>query len=156
MNGAEARLRAAGWTLPGAVGTRYGYLPALLHDRTVYVGGQIPKLPNDTLAFAGVAGRDISVDEARRGAELCALQALAWMREVLGTLDRVERIVRLNGYVQVEAGGHGHMSEIIDAASALFVTTFGDAGHHPRSVLGVAELPRNAPVMIDVTAAVSN
>jgi len=148
----EARLQALGYRLPEAVGTRFGYLPALAHAGRVHVAGMIPKLAGDTLYRTGIAGSDVNLADACECARLCALQALAWIRLAAGSLGAVERVLRLNGYVQVgAAGGFGRMSEVIDAASGVFEAAFGEAGRHPRSVLGVVELPRAAPVMIDLT-----
>jgi len=149
----EARLAAHGYVLPQAVGTRFSYLPVQAHGSTAFVAGMLPKLAGDVMLRTGIPGIDLSHADARECARLAALQALAWLREAAGGLERVERILRLNGYVQVGTSRYGRMSEVIDAASEVFVVAFGEAGRHPRSVLGVAELPRFSPVMIDLTAA---
>jgi enamine deaminase RidA (YjgF/YER057c/UK114 family) len=149
----EQRLLDLGHVLPAPVGTRFSYLPVQVHGATAYVAGIIPKLPGDVMLRTGIPGVDLTLADARECARLCSLQALAWIRDAAGGLGRVERILRLNGYVQVGATRFGQMSEIIDAASELLIAAFGEDGRHPRSVLGVAELPRFSPVMIDLTVA---
>jgi len=149
----EERLAAQGLALPAPVGTQFNYVPVQVHGNVAWVAGIIPKLPGDVLLRSGVPGVDLSLEEAQDCARLCALQALAWVRNAAGSLDRVECVLRLNGYVQVGASRFGRMSEVIDAASAVFIEAFGEQGRHPRSVLGLAELPRFSPVMIDLTIA---
>lgn len=153
---AERRLHEAGLHLPAPVQTRFRYQPALVDRGTIYLGGQLPKLAGDVVEAVGVLGRDVSLERAAAAATLCALQAIAWMRHELGTLERVRRILRLGAYVRVGTEGSDAMSSVIDTASSVLEIAFGDAGRHARSVLGVADLPRHSVVMIDLVAAVTD
>ena len=96
---------------------------------------------------------EVSTDDAQEAARICVLQALAVLREALGSLDRVERVLKMNGYV-ASAPGFNQQPAVIDAASELLVQVFGEAGRHARAAVGVAELPRNSPVEIEFTVAV--
>lgn len=154
MNNAESRLGKAGLELPGAVGTQYAYQPILRHGNMAYLAGQLAKLPGDHVMHPGIVGNGIGLEQAQSAARACALQSLAWLKAELGSLDTVRQIVRLNGYVRVGPDGFDRMSEVIDAASQVYAQAFGQQGHHVRSVLGVADLPRHASVMIDLTVAI--
>lgn len=137
--------------LPEPEPTVYDYDPITVHDRTAYLAGQIPKRDGG-MAFTGLAGQEVSLDEAQQAGRICAEQALAWLNHSAGGLENVERILQLNCFV-AHADGFEQISNIADAVSAVFIETFGDAGRHSRSVIGVRSLPRNSPVLIDVIAA---
>lgn len=157
MDTVEGRLARAGLTLPPAVGTRFGYRPIVIDGTNAYLAGQLAKGVGDAIAHPGIVGREIDLQTARGVARDCALQALAWLKHELGTLTKVQRVLRLNGYVRVASPeGFGQMSEVIDGASEVFVTAFDDTGHHVRSVLGLADLPRHASVMIDLTVRIDS
>lgn len=150
----EQRLRALGHVLPEPTATHYAYLPALCHRGTVHVAGQIPKLSADRLMAYGRLG-EAGVPDAL-GAEatrLCILHALSWVRHYGGTLGAVEQILRVNYFFQVPTSGYPGMSAMADAGSMLLMEAFGKAGRHPRSVIGVATLPRDAPVLVDMDVA---
>lgn len=153
---AVRRLQALGHELPAPTGTQFDYLPASRHGRTVYVAGQIPKVAERRLLAYGILGKEVDQDLAIRSTQLCVLHALAWVRSLVGSLDEnVERILRVNFFFQVPEETFGSMSEIADAGSRLLVAALGEErGRHPRSVIGVRELPRNAPVLIDMDVAV--
>lgn len=108
---------------------------------------------NGELTCIGVVGDDVSVDDAYDAAAVCALNALCLLRDELGTLDRIERILSLTGYV-ASAPGFAQQPSVIDGASKILVDVFGDAGRHARSAIGVAALPRGGAVEIEITAAV--
>lgn len=152
----ENALRANGLELPEAIDTRFSYRPILKDGATVYVAGQLSKLPGDRIAYPGVVGADVTLDEACAAARACALHALAWIKAELGSLDCVRRVLRLNGYVRVGTAGFDQMSEVINAASDTLVLAYGPSGQHVRSVLGVADLPRHACVMIDLSVALQD
>ena len=153
MHSVEDALRARGIELPEAIDTRFSYRPILKDGATLYVAGQLAKLPGDCVAYPGIVGADVTLDQASAAARACALQALAWIKAELGSLDHVRRILRLNGYVRVGAAGFDQMSQVINAASDTLVSAYSLNGQHVRSVLGVADLPRHACVMIDLTVA---
>jgi len=145
------RLAALGLELPVPVGTRFGYRPVTRFRDIVFLSGILPKLPGDTLLATGAVGSEVSPELAREAARLCALQALAWLSDAAGGLDNVEKVLQITAYLAVKPG-FGAMSEIVDAASAIFETVFAPDGGHSRSVVGVLELPRNGPILIDGVA----
>jgi enamine deaminase RidA (YjgF/YER057c/UK114 family) len=141
MADAESRLRALGLALPEPTPTHYAYLPALRHGNTVHVAGQIPKLAADRLLIQGAV-------------RLCVLHALSWVaHSAQGELDAVARILRVNYFFQVGERKSTRLSAIADTGSELLAAVFGARGQHPRSVIGVRELPRDAPVLIDMDVA---
>lgn len=149
----ETRLRNAGLTLPEPGRPAFDYEPYKLHDGIVYLAGQLAKEDGEIAAF-GKVDRDVEEAEAARQMKICALQALNWLKDAAdGDLNRVAGILQLHCYVACTEEFDG-ISRIADHASGVFTTAFGDAGKHPRSVLGMMRLPRNAPVMIDLQAAV--
>lgn len=145
------RLQQLGIALPEAAQPTFNYVPVTLHRGAAYVAGQMPKVDGEIRVF-GKAGAEISLATAQDEARVCILQGLACLQAALGSLDRVEQVLRINGYV-ASAPGFNDQPRVLDAASELLVQVFGDAGRHARSAIGVAELPRNAVVEIDLTVA---
>lgn len=145
------RLQQLGITLPEAAQPAFNYVPVTLHRGVAYVAGQMPKVDGEIRVF-GKAGAEISLATAQDEARVCILQGLACLHAALGSLDRVEQTLRINGYV-ASAPGFNDQPRVLDAASELLVQVFGEAGRHARSAIGVAELPRNAVVEIDLTVA---
>lgn len=148
----EERLKEAGITLPEAATPSFSYVPITVHNGVAYVSGQMPKVDGD-VRVKGKVGAEVSLETAQGEARICILQGLACLRAELGTLDRVERILKINGYV-ASAPGFNAQPKVIDAASDLLFEVFGEAGRHARAAVGVAELPRNAAVEIEMTVAV--
>lgn len=147
----EDRLRAMGLALPEAATPSFSYLPVTLHRGVAYVAGQLPKVDGE-VRVRGKVGRDVDLETARGEARICALQGLACLQGALGSLDRVEQILRVNGYV-ASAPGFNDQPKVLDAASDLLVEVFGEKGRHARAAVGVAELPRDAAVEIEMTVA---
>jgi len=158
MHDIHARLRALGLHLPAPTPTVFAYVPALRHRHTVHVAGQIPKTSRDTLLIEGVVGKHVNETMEREAVKLCVLHALAWVSHLGGGLHRVEQILRVRYFFQV-SGRPRHLphpswlSSLADAGSELLLALFDDCGRHPRSVIGVGELPRNAPVLVELDAA---
>ncbi len=148
----ERKLAELGLHLPEAAKPSFLYVPVVVHGNVAYVSGQLPKVGGD-VRTSGKVGAEVSTDDAQEAARICVLQALAVLREALGSLDRVERVLKMNGYV-ASAPGFNQQPAVIDAASELLVQVFGEAGRHARAAVGVAELPRNSPVEIEFTVAV--
>ena len=154
---ASERLKAMGLVLPSPTPTHFSYLPALRYGNTVHVAGQIPKISVDTLLVQGSVGQSVSEEAAREAVRLCVLHALSWVAHLAhGNLDAVQQILRVNYYFQVGVDPSQRLSAIADAGSDLLVEIFGKHGAHPRSVIGVRELPRNAPVLLDMDVAVAS
>lgn len=145
----ERRLAELGIVLPEAVVPAFQYVPVTVFDRLVFVSGQLPR--QGEMLVTGKVGSEVTVERAREAARLCIVQALAGMKQALGSLDRIERILKLTGFV-ASAPQFNLQPKVIDAASELLVEVFGDSGRHARSAVGVAELPRNVSVEIELIA----
>lgn len=147
----DDRLKTLGVTLPETATPSFNYLAVTLHRGVAYVAGQLPKVDGE-VRVRGKAGREVDLETARGEAKVCILQALACLRAALGSLDRVEQVLKVNGYV-ASAQGFNDQPKVLDAASDLLVQLFGDKGRHARAAVGVAELPRDAVVEIEMTVA---
>lgn len=145
------RLAELGITLPQAADPSFNYLPVTLHNGVAYVSGQMPKVDGEVRVFGKVGG-EVDMETARGEARICILQGLACLEAALGNLDRVTRILKVNGYV-ASAPGFNAQPKVLDAASDLLAEIFGEVGRHARAAVGVAELPRNAAVEIEMTVA---
>ena len=148
----ENRLIALGLTLPAPSAPAFQYVPVVIHRDVAYVSGQLPRMGGGVVR-AGKVGAEVSVEHARNAARICILQGLACLKQALGSLDQVRRILKVTGFV-ASAQGFVEQPAVIDAASQLLVDLFGEAGRHARSAVGVAELPRNSPVEIEMIAAI--
>jgi len=149
---AEAKLRELGIVLPQVPSPVANYVPFRLHGNTLYLSGQGPRLPGGGFS-TGVVGRDVDVAKAYQDARSVGLGLLAATRSALGSLDRVDFIVKLLGMVN-GAPGFAQQPQVINGCSDLFVEVFGDAGRHARSAVGMGSLPNNITVEIEVIMAV--
>jgi enamine deaminase RidA (YjgF/YER057c/UK114 family) len=147
----EQRLAELGIRLPEAARPSFNYLPVTLHRGVAYVAGQLPKVDGE-VKVQGKVGAEVDVESARAQARICVMQGLACLRSALGSLDRIEQVLRINGYV-ASAPGFNDQPKVLDAASDLLVEILGERGRHARAAVGVAELPRNAAVEIEMTVA---
>ena len=147
------KLQSLGHTLPEPARPAFNYVPVTVHQGVAYVSGQLPKEDGE-VRIQGKVGAEVDLDQAAHAARVCILQALACLQAELGDLDRVTRVLKVNGYV-ASAPGFNAQPKILDAASTLLVEVFGEAGRHARAAVGVAELPRNAPVEIELTVAIA-
>lgn len=145
----EERLKTLGIRLPEAASPSFNYVPVTLHRGVAYVAGQLPKVDGE-VRVTGKVGATIDLATAREQARVCILQGLSCLQGALGSLDRLEQVLRINGYV-ASAPGFNDQPKVLDAASDLLVEIFGDRGRHVRAAVGVAELPRNACVEIELT-----
>ena len=143
------RLRELGITLPPVFPPAGNYVGCVVVGDMIHVGGHGP-VDGDTVV-RGKVGRDVSLEEARGAARMTALSILATMQAELGDLDRVERIVKVFGMVNI-APGFNQTPQVIDGCSDVLVEIFGDAGRHTRSAVGLAELPFDIAVEIELTA----
>lgn len=149
--GHEARLAELGITLPEVAAPVAAYVPAVRSGNLVFTSGQLPfvdgALPES--GKVGVGDRLVSPDDAAGYARTCALNALAAIRSVTGSLDAVARVVKVVGFVASDPSFTGQPG-VINGASHLLGEIFGDAGKHARSAVGVAVLPLDAPVEVEV------
>ncbi len=148
--GAEDRLRDLGYELPAVPRPAGSYVPATLATGTLlFTAGQLP-FKNGRLSYTGKVGADVSVEDAKEAARLCALNALAAVKAEAGTLKNVRRVLKVTGYV-ASAAGFNNQPEVMNGASDLIGELFGDdKGLHARTAVGVAELPLNAPVEVEL------
>lgn len=144
---ASARLGQLGVTLPRVVAPLAAYVPAVQTGNLVYTAGQLP-MEAGKLARTGKVGAEITADEGKAMARLCALNALAAVDSLVG-IDAVTRVVKVVGFVASASGFHGQPG-VINGASELLAEVFGDNGAHARSAVGVAELPLDAPVEVEL------
>ena len=148
----EARLAALGLELPAVPAPLAAYVPAVRTGSYVYTAGQLP-LAEGKLLAAGKVGAEISAEEAARLARTCALNGLAAVASVAGGLSAVTRIVKVTGFVAGLPSFTGQPL-VVNGASELLLEVFGEAGRHARSAVGVAVLPFDAPVEVELIAEV--
>lgn len=142
------RLETLGITLPVAAAPAANYLPYVISGNTLYLSGQLP-VEGGKVAVTGIVGKDVTLDEAKRAAELCAINILAQASAALGgDLTRVKRLIKINGFV-ASAPDFTSQHLVINGASDLLVNVLGEAGKHARAAVGMACLPLNASVEID-------
>lgn len=148
------RLAELGIDIPDVVPPVAAYVPAVVTGRYVYTSGQLPMRDGAMLAV-GLVGADVDPDLAKECARQCAINALAAAQCVIGNLNRVTRVVKVVGFVASAAGFTGQPA-VINGASELLLDVFGDAGRHARSAVGVAALPINAPVEVEIILEVAD
>ena len=149
--GAEARLAELGIAVPEVAPPVAAYVPAVIDGSRVYVSGQVPVV-DGALVESGHVGEGpglVSPERAKELAAICALNAIAAVKSVVGDLDRVERVVKVVGFVASDPSFTGQPG-VVNGASELFGAVFGEAGLHARSAVGVAALPLGAPVEVEV------
>jgi len=143
----EMRLTELGVTIPEVQMPRAQYVLAKRVGDLLFISGQGPRL-NGVLEHAGRIGRDLSVDEGYEAARRCALNVLAVIQFVEGSLDNVREVVHVRGFVNSADGFHDQ-PKVVDGASDLFVSVWGDAGRHARVALGTSALPNNIAVELE-------
>ena len=144
----EARLRKLGHELPAVPAPAGAYVPATRAGTLIFTAGQLP-FKGGELHTTGKVGDAVSLEKAKAAARLCALNALAAVAAEAGSLNRIARVVKVTGYV-ASSPRFNRQPEIIDGASELIGQIFGEAGLHARSAIGVAELPLDAPVELEL------
>ena len=150
----KEKISSLGLSLPTAAAPVAAYVPAVKSGNLVFTAGQLPvvdgKLPKE-----GKVGRDVTAEDAKELAQICALNALAAI-SVVADLDQIERVVRVGGFVSC-APGFTAIPGVINGASEFLIKIFGDVnGKHARTAVGVAELPLNAPVEVEVIVQLKN
>lgn len=149
---ASARLTELGLTLPTVAAPVAAYVPAVRSGNLVWTSGQLPFV-DGALPITGKVGAEVEGGRAKELAQTCALNALAAIAAEIGDLDRVRRVVKVVGFVASAPGFFGQPG-VINGASELLGQVFGDAGRHARSAVGVAVLPLDAPVEVEVVVEV--
>ncbi len=147
-----SKLAELGIELPAVVAPLAAYVPAVRTGNLVYTAGQLPIADGELLA-TGKVGAEVTAEQARDLARQCGLNALAAVHALVG-IDSVVNVVKVVGFVASAPGFDGQPG-VINGASELLGEIFGDAGAHARSAVGVSELPRNAPVEVEVIVEVA-
>jgi enamine deaminase RidA (YjgF/YER057c/UK114 family) len=147
----DAKLAELGLTLPEPAAPVAAYVPVVIAGGLAHVSGQLPFV--DSVLVKGRLGEDVSAGEGYEAARACGLMILAQLRAALGSLDRIERVVKLGAFVSSTAD-FTDQPKVANGASELMAAVFGDAGKHARSAVGVPVLPLGAAVEVDAIVAV--
>ena len=150
----EEKLRQMGLALPEPSAPVAAYVPTVRTGNLVFVSGQVPREKGE-LKYRGHVGADVSVEEGRAAARLCALSALAAIKKEMGDLHSLRRIVKVTGYIS-SGPGFTEQPKVLDGASLLLVELLGDRGKHARAAVGVNELPLGVSVEIDMIVEVES
>ena len=154
MSTPQARLAELGLVLPPVAAPVAAYVPAVRTGSYVYTAGQLP-LADGKLLATGKVGAEVSAEEAARLARTCALNGLAAVASVAGGLEAIRRVVKVTGFVASSPGFTGQ-PQVLNGASELLLDVLGEAGRHARSAVGVAELPLDAPVEVELIAEIGD
>jgi len=150
----EEKLQKLGYELPTPPQAVGSYVPALRTGNLVVTSGQLPFIGKE-LMFTGKLGDELHEEEGANAARLCAVNALAQIKACVGDLSKVTQIVRVEGYVH-SAPGFQNQPKVLNGASELLSTVFGEAGRHTRVALGVSEMPLGAAVQLAIWAEVAD
>jgi enamine deaminase RidA (YjgF/YER057c/UK114 family) len=157
VSAVEDRLKELGLTVPDVAKPVAAYVPAVRDGNMIFTSGQLPMVSGALVRTGKVGGSDglVSADDAKKLAQTCALNAIAAVKSVIGDLDKVTRVVKVVGFVASDPSFTGQPG-VINGASELLGIAFGDAGVHARSAVGVASLPLDAPVEVEITVSVQD
>ena len=144
----EEKIKQMGITIPEAVKPLAAYIPAMQVGNLVMTSGQVP-ISGGKVKYQGKVGGDLTEEEGKEAAKLCALNCLGAIKSVIDNLDKIKRALKLTVYVNSEAGFTAQ-PKIANGASEFIGEIFGDAGKHVRSAVGVSELPLNSAVEIEM------
>jgi enamine deaminase RidA (YjgF/YER057c/UK114 family) len=148
----EIQLQALGINLPVAPNPLAAYVPAKKVGKLIFTAGQLPMI-NGELISKGLLGQDVEIEEAIKAARICTINALAAIQGIIGDLDQIKQIVRVVGYV-ASVSTFTQQPAVVNGASELLLEIFGENGKHARSAVGMAVLPLNASVEIELTVEV--
>ncbi|KRF26355.1 RidA family protein [Phycicoccus sp. Soil803] len=157
MSAVEDRLAELGLTVPEVATPVAAYVPAIQDGRRIYTSGQLPMV-SGAIVQTGKVGEGhglVPPEDAKKLAEICALNAIAAVKSIVGDLDKVTQVVKLVGFVASDPAFTGQPG-VINGASELMGKAFGDAGIHARSAVGVAVLPLDAPVEVEIVVALAD
>ncbi len=150
----EAKIKEMNLTIPEVAKPVAAYVPSIKVGDYVYTSGQIPFV-GGKLAYAGKVGKDLPLEQGYEAAKVCALNCLAAIKSVIGSLDNIEQVVKVVGFVN-SAPGFTDQPKVINGASELVGNIFGKQGEHARSAVGVPELPINAAVEVEMIVKVKS
>ena len=148
----EEILSSRGINLSSEIAPIGSYCPVVISGNLAYVSGQIPIeniAQTKEVKYKGKVGKDITIEEGKKAAELCVINCLIQLKYALGDLERIKKIVRLSGFVNCDASFSDH-PEVVNGASDFLVQVFGESGRHARIAVGASSLPRNSCTEIDM------
>jgi enamine deaminase RidA (YjgF/YER057c/UK114 family) len=157
MSAVEDRLAELGLQVPDVAMPVAAYLPAVRDGNHIFTSGQLPMV-SGTLAATGKVGTGpglVSAQDAEKLAQICALNAIAAVKALIGDLDKVTQVIKVVGFVASDPAFTGQPG-VVNGASELLGAAFGDAGVHARSAVGVAVLPLDAPVEVEIIVSVQD
>jgi enamine deaminase RidA (YjgF/YER057c/UK114 family) len=152
LSDVEKNIIGLGFVLPDISVPLASYIPAKQSGNLIFTAGQLPMV-NGALISTGHLGQDVEIEDAKKAARICTLNALAAIKGVIGDLDRIKQVVRVVGYV-ASVPTFTQQPAIVNGASELLLEIFGEKGKHARSAVGMAVLPLNASVEIELTVEV--
>ena len=152
MGNIENKIKELGLQLPEPPKPLAAYIPAKQVGNLVFTAGQLPMV-NGEIILKGLLGQDVEIDPAYNAAKICTLNALSAIKGVIGDLDRIKQVVRVVGYV-ASVPTFTQQPAVVNGASELLLEIFGENGKHARSAVGMAVLPLNAAVEIELTVEV--
>lgn len=144
----EEKLKSMGISIPETPKPVAAYIPAIQVDNLIYTSGQIP-IVNGEIKYKGKLGDNITKEQGYDAARICAINALSAIRSVIGSLDKIEQVVKVVGFV-ASAEGFTEQPAVVNGASEFLQEVFGKKGIHARSAVGVAELPLGVPVEVEM------
>ena len=150
----KKRLKDLGISIPNAPKPAGSYVPVVLTGKLAFVSGQIP-IKDGQVVYQGKVGDTQSIDNAQEAAKLCVINGLAQIEAYCGTLDNLEKIIKISGFVNSTQDFTEH-PKVINAASDLLMKIFDEKGRHSRIAIGVSSLPLNATVEIDMVVEIAN
>lgn len=155
MSVIEARIEALGLTLPAVATPLAAYVPAVRTGDLVFTSGQLPSVDGQLVATGLVGDGDgrVDIETAKQAAAVAVLNALAAVKSVVGDLDEIEQVVKLTGFVACDPQFTSHAA-VMNGASELLGAIFGERGKHARAAVGMASLPLNAPVELEIVVRV--
>lgn len=151
----ERKLAEMGLTITEPNPALGNFIPAVRTGNLLFVSGNLPRLPDGSMAASGKLGREVSVEEGYAAARQCAVNCLSGARSIIGDLDKVRRVVKL--LVMVNSDPEFDQQPAVgNGASDLLVALYGENGRHGRSAVGMAALPRGAPVEVEMVLEVAD
>ena len=150
----EEKIKKMGITIPEVVKPLAAYIPAMQVGNLVMTSGQVP-ISEGKVKYTGKVGKDLSEEEGKEAAKLCALNCLSAIKSVIGSFDKIKKVVKLTVFIS-SAEGFTAQPKVANGASEFIAEIFGEAGKHVRSAVGVSELPLNSAVEIEMIVQVNS
>jgi len=148
----EEKIKSLNLKLPEPPKPAGAYIPVVRAGSFIFTSGMLP-IEAQKIKIKGKLGKEVNISQGYEAARICILNGLSAIKQEIGSLDKIKQVIRLNGYIQSEKG-FTEQANVLNGASELLVSIFGEAGKHSRTAIGVSELPLNASVELDMTLGV--